>query len=231
MTNEILLNATVRNDLGKGASRRLRRAGLVPAIVYGGKKEPLSITFQQNELQREMKNEAFYSQILTAKLDGKTQRFILKSLQRHPFKSVIMHLDLERVSEDKEITVHIPIHYLNADKAPGVKVGGAVQHHLIDLEITCLPADLPESVEIDLENVELDQTIHLSDLTLPKGVKSVALSHDDNKAVVSISMPKAAPVEEEETTEEVEAAASEEAAPEAEAKAEDKGEESENKEG
>lgn len=201
MSNKIVLNATKREDFGKGASRRLRRTGFVPAIVYGGKKEPLSITVQQRELQKEMKNEAFYSQILTVMLDGKEQQFIVKDLQRHPFKSLIVHLDLERVSLDKEITVHIPIHFLNADSAKGVRQGGGViAHHLNEIEISCLPTVLPEHIEIDLENLELDQTIHLSDLNLPKGVKSVALAHEDNKAVVSISVPKAAPAEDEETT-------------------------------
>ncbi len=197
--SNIVLHARTRSDLGKGASRRLRREGLVPAIVYGGTKEPVSITLEQRELQKEMKNEAFYSQILTVMLDDKKQQFIIKSLQRHPFKTLVMHLDLERVSSDKELHVQLPIHFINAETSKGVKVkGGVVSHHLIDLEIACLPADLPEYIEIDLANVDLDQTIHLSDLKLPKGVKSVALKHGDDKAVVSIHLPKAAPVEEDE---------------------------------
>lgn len=220
--SNIVLHASARSDLGKGASRRLRREGFVPAIVYGGKKEPLSITLEQRELQKEMKNEAFYSQILTVMLDGKKQEFVIKNLQRHPFKSIVMHLDLERVSGDKELHIQLPIHYLNAEASKGVKIkGGVVSHHLIDLEIACLPADLPECIEIDLTNVDLDQTIHLSDLTLPKGVKSVALSHGDDKAVVSIHLPKAAPVEEDEEV--IAKAAETEATLKAEESAENKG--------
>lgn len=207
MSTKITLNATKRDDMGKGASRRLRRTGYVPAIVYGSKKEPVAITLEQREIQKEMKNEAFYSQILTVTLDGNEQQFILKSLQRHAYKPLVMHMDLERVSQDKKITVHVPVHYLNEEKAAGVKAGGVVSHHIAELEISCLPANLPEYLEVDLLNLELDKTLHLSDLKLPQGVTSVALSHEDDKAVVSIHIPKAAPVEDEEAS--VEAAASE----------------------
>lgn len=228
MSEQIVLNATRRDNMGKGASRRLRREGLVPAIVYGGKKEPVSITFEQREVQKALKNEGFYSQIVTVKLENKTQKFILKDIQRHPFKSLITHLDFARVSEDQELIVHVPIHYLNEETSIGVKQkGGIVSHHLIDIEIKCLPANLPEFVEIDLANLDIDQTIHLSDLNLPKGTTSVALSHEDNKAVVSINLPKAAPAEEEET---VEAAAPEASDQQADVKSDDSSENSENSE-
>jgi large subunit ribosomal protein L25 len=196
MSNKIMLNATKREDLGKGASRRLRRSGFVPAIAYGGKETPVSITLEQREIQKEMKSESFYSQILTVMLDGKQQQFILKNLQRHPYKPLIMHMDLERVDQGKIITVKLPIHYLNETTAKGVKIGGGVvSHNLVDIEVNCLPANLPEYIEVDLANVELDQTLHLSDIKLPEGVESTALSHDDNKAVVSIHIPKAASAE------------------------------------
>lgn len=192
MSQQIILNATKRDDLGKGASRRLRRTGYVPAILYGGKREPLSLTLEQREIQKEMKVEGFYSQILTLALDGSKQKFIIKAMQRHPYKPLVLHMDLERVSDDKELTVQIPLHFINEDSAKAVKQnGGVVSHHLLNIEISCLPSDLPEFIKVDLADVELDQTVHLSDLKLPKGVTCVALSHDDNKAVVSIHLPKA----------------------------------------
>lgn len=200
MSQKIVLNAEARTDLGKGASRRLRREGKIPAIAYGGKTAPVAVTLEQREVQKEIKKESFYSQILTVVLGGKEQQFILKDLHRHPFKPIIMHMDLERVSADKHMTVHVPVHFVNESSAVGVsKQGGIVSHHLIDIEISCLPADLPEHIEVDLAKLEAEHTIHLSELTLPKGVTIVALAHNDDKAVVSINLPRAGKAEDEDT--------------------------------
>jgi large subunit ribosomal protein L25 len=197
MSQKIMLTASTRTETGKSANRRLRRTGMVPAIVYGGKEGPVAITLEHRELSKEMKQESFYSQILNLSIDNKNQQVILKDIHRHPFKPAIMHMDLERVSADKLITVHVPIHYLNEANAKGVKTGGGIiSHNLIDIEVSCLPAKLPEYIEIDLLNVDLDETIHLSDIKLPEGVTSVALNHKDDKVVASIHVPKAAPVEE-----------------------------------
>ncbi|MBP9722556.1 MAG: 50S ribosomal protein L25/general stress protein Ctc [Gammaproteobacteria bacterium] len=194
---EVVLTASARDDMGKGASRRLRRSGMVPAIVYGGKEAPATITLEQRELQKEMKQESFYSKILTLKIGNNSEKVILKDLHRHPYKPIIMHMDLVRVSADKELTVHVPIHYLNEATAKGVKAGGVVSHNMIDIEVCCLPANLPEFVEIDLANLDLDEIIHLSQIKLPEGVTSVALNHEDDKVVAAIHLPKVMSAEDE----------------------------------
>lgn len=211
MSQKTVLTATQRDDHGKAASRRLRRTGMVPAVVYGSKEAPMSITLEQRELQKEMKQESFYSKILTLKIGDKQQQVIIKDLHRHPYKPYVMHMDLARVSADKAIHVHVPIHFLNETTAKGVKAGGIISHNLIDIEVSCLPANLPEFIEVDLADVELDQIIHLSDLKLPKGVTAVALNHKDHiddKVVAAIHLPKA-PSEDEEVAAAPEAAASE----------------------
>ncbi len=190
MSNQVVLNATLRDEMGTGASRRLRRTGMVPAIVYGGKSGPVSITLEQREIQKEMKQDSFYSKILTLNLDGNAEKVIVKDLHRHPYKPMVMHMDLARVSADKELIVHVPIHYVNESTSKGVKAGGIVSHNLVDIEVVCLPAYLPEAIEVDIANLGLDESLHLSDIKLPEGVASVALNHDDNKIVVAIHMPK-----------------------------------------
>ena len=218
MSQKTVLTATQRDDHGKAASRRLRRTGMVPAVVYGSKEAPLSITLEQRELQKEMKQESFYSKILTLKIGEKQQQVIIKDLHRHPYKPYIMHMDLARVSADKALHVHVPIHFLNEATAKGVKAGGIISHNLMDIEVSCLPADLPEFIEVDLAEVELDQILHLSEVKLPKGVTAVALSHKDHvddKVVAAIHLPKAPSAEDEDVV-----AAPEAAAPEADAKTE-----------
>lgn len=208
-TEDFKVEATLRTDTGKGASRRLRReAGLVPAIVYGSNKKPKMITMEYKALIKHLDNEAFYSHIINLEIDGKGESVILKDLQRHPSKPVIYHADFLRVSKTKKFSTNVPLHFLNAETSVGVKTqGGQVIHNANDLEISCLPADLPEFIEVDLANVEIGQIVHISDLTLPKGVESVALSHgsDHDLAIATITKPKG--VSEEET----------EAAPEADA--------------
>lgn len=193
--------AQSRSVKGKGASRRLRRlADQVPGIVYGAGQEPQSIVVNHNYLLKALEHEAFYSHILTLSVDGKAEKVVLKDLQRHPFKPRILHLDLLRVSMNDPITMRVPLHFKGDDVAPGVKEGGGkVAHLLNDVEVRCLPGDLPEYIEVDMSAVQLDQTVHLSDLKLPKGVELTALLHHDDLPVASIHVPRGG-AEGEETT-------------------------------
>jgi large subunit ribosomal protein L25 len=191
MSNDFILNAEVRALQGKGASRRLRREGKVPAILYGGHKDPVTLAVGAHELSNRLKNEAFYSHILTLKIGDKEESAVLKDLQRHPAKPVILHMDLQRVVADEELRMHVPLHFKGEDIAPGVKLGGGVvQHHLVDVEVLCLPKHLPEYIEVDVSAMQLNDSIHLSQLTLPEGVKLAALQHDDDQAVVSVQIPR-----------------------------------------
>ena len=199
MSTDLTLQAKGREDTGKGASRRLRRlAGEIPAIIYGGgKKKPAQISLVHKDVMKSLENEAFYSQILTIDVDGKSEEVILKDLQRHPAKPIVLHMDFLRISKNTQLTTKVSIHFINEDTCVGVKIGGGIiAHSMTELDIQCLPKELPEYVEIDLAEVELGQTLHISDITLPKGVESVALSHgpDHDLPIVSINKPKAAPV-------------------------------------
>lgn len=193
------LTATSREDKGKGASRRLRRlAGQVPAIIYGGKKEPESISMLHKDISHSLANEAFYSHIITVTVDGKSQDVILKDVQRHPAKAVILHVDFLRVSKDQKLTTRVPLHFINEDICVGVKMqGGQITHNMSDLEISCLPGDLPEYLEVDMAKVEMDQMLHMSDIKLPEGVESVVLSHGDehDQPIASVHEIKVAVIE------------------------------------
>ncbi|UZE96955.1 50S ribosomal protein L25/general stress protein Ctc [Alkalimarinus alittae] len=207
MTDAFVVNAVVRTDKGKGASRRLRRLeNLVPAIIYGGDKEPVSLTLKHNEIIKSLESEAFYSHILTISIDGTEESAILKDLQRHPAREEIMHVDFLRVSKNQPITVNVPLHFNNEEQCVGVRLeGGAISHQASDVEISCLPADLPEYIVVDMTDVHVDTIIHLSDLTLPKGVTITALQHgeDHNMPVAAVQKPKGEKVEEgEEASEE-----------------------------
>jgi len=196
MAIDFVLNATLREDAGKGASRRLRRLeNQTPAIVYGGKKKPVNIQIPHKDLIKQLENEAFYAHVVTINIGDKTESVLLKDLQRHPAKPIIMHADFLRVSKTKKVTVKAPLHFINEDTSVGVKVqGGKISHNMAELEISCLAANLPEFIEVDLADVELGQIVHISDLKLPKGVTSVALAlgADHDGAVVSIQKPKGA---------------------------------------
>ena len=204
MSQAITLDAQIRTDLGKGASRRLRHANQTPAIIYGGEAAPVSITLQHNKLFKAQEQESFYSQVLTIVVDGNEEKVIVKAMQRHAHKPVVNHVDFLRVDATQELHTSVPVHFLNEDKCAAVKAGGNVAHHANEIEVACLPADLPEFIEVDVADLELGQTVHLSDIALPKGVESVELrkgeSHD--QAVVSIAAPKGASADEEEATEE-----------------------------
>jgi len=199
MAENFILEAEPRDDLGKGASRRLRRTGKVPAIMYGAGKEPTSISLDQNKLAHHLENEAFFSHILTVKLNGKEDSAILKDVQRHPSKPVINHIDLQRVNANETIRMNVPLHFMNEDTAPGVQEGGLVTHSISEIEISCLPKDLPEFIEADLGALELDGIFHMSDISAPSGVELVELSHgaDHDQPVASIHMPRAVKEEEE----------------------------------
>lgn len=186
------VTATKRSGVGRGASRRLRYADQVPAIVYGGGKEPQPISIEHRPLMHALENEAFYSHILTLEIDGEKERVVLKDLHRHPYKPRLMHMDLQRVSETEKLVMRVPLHFIGADVSPGVKqAGGVVSHLLSEIEVRCLPADLPEYIEIDMSPLNLNETVHLSQLKLAKGVEIVALAHGEDKPVVTIYIPRA----------------------------------------
>jgi large subunit ribosomal protein L25 len=223
------LAGEARANLGRTDSRRLRKAGKVPAVMYGGGEAPESVILDHNSLSHQMEREAFYTSILTLKLGTKSQQVVVKDVQRHPARPIIMHLDLQRVREDVEITLNVPIHFLNEASAKGVKEQGGVVNHLVtDVEVRCLPRYLPEYLEVDVTNLELNQIYHLSDIKLPEGVSLVALSHDDDQPLVSITPPRqeevdAAPEVAEVPAGEVPASAQAEAAAAAEGEAKDAG--------
>ena len=212
MSESFVIEAEPRTDLGKGASRRLRQEGKVPGVIYGTGQEPASISLQHNELMHQLENEAFFSHILTVKYGKNEDQAILKDLQRHPSKPVILHVDLQRVSAKEKIRVHVPLHFLNEESSPGVKAGGLVSHHITEVEVSCLPADLPEFIEVDLGALELEGNVHLSDISMPSGTELVELSHGEghDQSVITIHLPRGAHEEEEEEAEAAEAA---EAAP------------------
>lgn len=202
MNQEFILDAELRSDKGKGASRRLRREDKVPGIIYGGNTEPLNISLGHNQVTHRLENEAFYSHVLTVKVDGRTEEVILRDVQRHPARPVIMHMDFQRVSKDRAIHVHVPLHFVNEDKCEGVKLGGGIiSKILVEVEVSCLPQNLPEYIEVDLLSLQVGDSVHLSELKLPQGVSLVALSHgnvaDHDTAVVSVHKPRGAAEEEE----------------------------------
>lgn len=185
------VEATVRHDMGKGASRRLRREEKVPGVIYGGGKAPVSLTFEHNKILKSLSNEAFYSHILTLKTNGENERVILKDVQRHPFKPRILHLDFQRVRSDVKLHMHVPLHFIGGEEAPGVKeAGGLISHIESDVEVSCFPDDLPEFLEINVSQMQLNDILHLSDIKLPKGVEIVALLHENDKPIVSLHMPR-----------------------------------------
>lgn len=189
------LVAEPRSDVGKGASRRLRRNGQVPGILYGAGREALMFTVSHNELLLQLEHEAFSSHILTLKLKDKAESVVLKDLQRHPYKAQILHLDLLRVAADEELTMLVPIHFMNEEACIGVKRdGGVISHLLSEIEVECLPKYLPEFIEVDTAYLEIGQILHLSDIVMPEGVAIAALKHggDPSQPVVSVHQPKVA---------------------------------------
>ncbi|MFW5970046.1 MAG: 50S ribosomal protein L25/general stress protein Ctc [Halofilum sp. (in: g-proteobacteria)] len=230
---EFTLEAQSREDVGKGASRRLRREKKVPAVVYGGGKDAQALTLNHNEVWRKLQFEAFFSHIITLEIDGKQkQQAIVRDLQRHPFKPLIGHMDFQRIVADQELQVRVPLHFMNEEESAGVRMNGGEMSHLeTDVLVGCLPKDLPEYIEVDLVNLDVGDTLHLSDIQLPEGVRLVDLDHGEeyDRGIVSCHMPRVTTeedleVEEPEGEEEVEAG--EEAGEGEEASGEDSGEDS-----
>jgi large subunit ribosomal protein L25 len=195
----IEVNATPRSTQGKGASRRLRHAQRVPGILYGGGQPAASIEVDHKELAQHLKHETFHASILTLNMEGSKLPVLLRDYQMHPWRQQVLHVDFQRVAKDRKIHMKIPLHFVNAEVAPGVKTGGgSVNHVLTEIDVTCLPDDLPEYIDVDLSNLQMGHSIRLSELKLPKGVESSQLRGGDDAVVVTIPVPKAEPVVEEE---------------------------------
>lgn len=194
--SQYVLNAEVRETLGTGASRRLRRADKVPAILYGAGKDAVSLTLDHNKVIQMQEDEGFYTHILTLNIGGESVEAILKDIQRHPYKPKVTHLDFQRVDASQKLHTKVPVHFINEEAA--TKGGNTIAHHVTEIEITCLPAQLPEFVEVDVAAIEVGATVHLSDITLPAGVVSVELAKgaDHDQAVVTVNAPKGGAAEE-----------------------------------
>lgn len=190
MSDLLEIVAQPRSDTGKGASRRLRRTGLVPGIVYGGNAEPTMISVRHNELDRQLDHEVFYSSLLDLKLGDQSTKVVLKDLQRHPAKPFVLHVDFLRVSSDEKLRLTIPIHFLNEENCPGVKMGGKVSHNVTEIEVICLPADLPEYLNVDMAGMNQGDIVHVSELQLPPNVE-LTHSLDPETPVVMIYAPQA----------------------------------------
>lgn len=195
MSNQIQVSAELRKDVGKGASRRLRKASKVPGIIYGGEGEPTSLLLDANSLGKALQNEAVFSQVIVVNVEGTGYQAVVRDIQRHPAKDTVMHIDFYRISANRAIEVHVPLHFLNEDRCIGVKIGGGLlSHNLSEVIISCLPANLPEFIEVDVEHLELGKSIHLSDLKLPEGVTipELRFGSDHDLLVVSLHAPKGA---------------------------------------
>ena len=195
MKTSFELAAEFRDAEGKGASRRLRRENKVPAILYGGHREPRALALDHTKLLVMLDNERFYSTILNLKVGDVSQAAVLKDVQRHPAKNAVLHVDLQRVLENEKIRITIPLHFKGEAAAPGVKAGGIVSHLRNDVEVSCLPKDLPEFIDVDLSGVEMNQMVYLADLVVPEGVEIPELTHGRNAPVVSIHHARAEEVE------------------------------------
>ncbi len=198
MQQEFEIKAQSRDQSNSSANRRMRKAGQVPAVVYGGNRPPVLLSINHNELIRHLENEAFYSHILTLKAVGRNEKVILRDIQRHPSKAQVLHIDFFRISEDQQIKVHVPLHFINEDICVGVKQqGGIISHTQTDVEVSCLPKDLPEYLDVDVADLGLGNSLHLSDLKLPEDISLVALSQGEanDYVLVSVIMPRVAEVE------------------------------------
>ncbi|MFM8517282.1 MAG: 50S ribosomal protein L25/general stress protein Ctc [Nevskiaceae bacterium] len=192
MKISIELAAELRNDEGKGASRRLRHAGRVPAILYGGSRDPRSLSINHEKLITLIEDEKFYSTIIGLKVGDEVQAAIVKDLQMHPARNQVLHLDLQRVIETEKIRIRLPIHFKGEAASPGVKTqGGIVSHRIADIEVQCLPKDLPEEISLDLSPMKLNETKYVSDIPLPAGVVATAVVQGKDQVVVSIHSPRA----------------------------------------
>lgn len=192
------VTATSRSDAGKGASRRLRRQGRVPGIVYGGDQPPQAISLSNNEMMKHLEHEAFYSHVLELDVDGVAQSVILKALQRHVYRAgILLHVDFQRVVADQALHVHVPVHFVGEERSVGAKRGGVISHLLNEVEVICLPKDLPEFIEVDVSGLDIGESLHLSDLKLPAAIRLASLAHGESGdlAVVTVVPPKIEPTE------------------------------------
>ena len=190
--------AVARGDAGKGASRRLRRTGMVPGIIYGGDAAPEMVATKHNELLQHLEHEAFYSHILTVTVDGKSQKVVLRDLQRHPAKPFVTHFDLQRVSASDRIKMHVPLHFVGGETCPGAKAGGEVSHTMSDVEIICQANALPEFIEVDMSAMNVGDVLHMSGLSLPAGVELTAqVDEEHDLPVVAVHAPRGGAVAEE----------------------------------
>lgn len=195
MSQQFTLNAVARSatEQGKGASRRLRKQNLIPAIIYGGNEEPVAIAIKNNELVKALESEAFFSSILSIVVDGTEHQGIIKALQRHPAKGFALHADFQRIVRGQKMNFHVPIHFVNKDSAVGVKSGGIFTTLMTDIEIECLPRNLPEFIEVDVASMDIGDAYHLSDIKLPEGIHIIALENDgENRTIANIQPPAAA---------------------------------------
>ena len=198
---KIEINAKERKSKGTGASRRLRHIGTTPGILYGGEKDSISLEIDSKELYMQFRHEAFHASILSLNLEGKKESVILRDFQMHPVRNNIQHIDFQRINENEKISVKVPFHFVNEDTAPGVKIeGGLVSHIMTEIDISCLPKDLPQYIEVDLGELAMGESIHLSEVTVPEGVELTSLTEENDPAITSISKPKVV-VEEEVVTE------------------------------
>ena len=188
---KIEINAKERKSKGTGASRRLRHEGTTPGILYGGVKDAISLDIDTKELFMQFRHEAFHASILTLNLEGKKESVILRDFQMHPVRNNIQHIDFQRINENEKISVKVPFHFINEETAPGVKIeGGLVSHIMTEIDISCLPKDLPQYIEVDLGELAMGESIHLSEVTVPEGVELTSLTDENDPAITSISKPK-----------------------------------------
>nr|VFK05707.1 MAG: large subunit ribosomal protein L25 [Candidatus Kentron sp. H]VFK06366.1 MAG: large subunit ribosomal protein L25 [Candidatus Kentron sp. H]VFK09695.1 MAG: large subunit ribosomal protein L25 [Candidatus Kentron sp. H] len=186
------LVANIRNEMGSRASRRMRRGNNIPAVLYGTKKSSIPLSINANELNKKLENKSFGCHILSLNIKEQKESAILKAIQRHPVNSQVIHLDFQRVSETQQIQLHVPLHFINEDVSPAKRAGGVINHLITEVEVVCLPKDLPEAIAVDMSEIQLGQNLHLSELTLPEGIMLTALSHGMNQTVGAVSARRGA---------------------------------------
>ena len=202
MSSVFEFDAVSRANAGTSGAKGIRRNGNIPAVIYGGSSEPELIELSHNEIAKKLANEAVYSHVLQLNVGGKVQNAILKDMQRHPAKDTIIHMDFMRVNMNEKIKVHVPLHFINEATSVGVKAGGVVTHSMVEIEVTCLPGDLPEYIEVDLESVDIGGSVHLTDIAVSEGVEILALTHgeDHNLPVAQIVKTRIAASEDDDVT-------------------------------
>jgi large subunit ribosomal protein L25 len=227
------LTAEMREAKGTGASRRLRRAGKIPAVLYGAGKDAVMLSLEHEPLYLKVRNEAFFTSILTVSYGQNQEQAVLRDLQMHPYKPRIQHMDLQRISATEKLHMRVPLHFTGQDQAPGVKLqGGIVMHHITEVDVTCLPHQLPEFLAVDISKLNLNDSVHLSNVVLPEGVTITSIAHGgDDLAIATIAIVRAAVEEEAAAAAAAEAAAAEAAAAAAAAPAAEAGKEGAKKEG